>query len=327
MDNGGHSWLAASPFEYKLASDTASWVVTKSDELAVNQGCYFDLNAALRVLQFFIRFVNYVDGPEAGKPFYPLPWQWERIIAPAFGWMMPDGTRRMREVEVWIPKKNGKSTLCAGLVLYTLLADREIGAKVYSAAADRKQASLIFEVAKTMVKGNPKISSLLKVKPTQKRIDCELLDAYYEVLSADAFRNEGHNIHGLFFDELHTQKTRALWAALRYGSAARKQGIRFVISTVGLLDEASLWWERFNFALAVQESRKIDINLLPCVYAMKESDDYTSEEVWKRVNPSWGYTVNPLEFRRDYENSKDTGLTCLPVRLLLGCPTCIGIKW
>jgi phage terminase large subunit-like protein len=296
------------PHDYKLSELTSDWVVTKSDEVAVREGCYFDIKAATRVLDFFCKFVKHIDGGEsAGKPFYPLPWQWERVIAPAFGWKLPSGYRRFREIEVWIPKKNGKTTLMAGLVLYVLIADREVGAHVYSAGSDRRQAGLMYKSVQSMIKRSPALASLVRVKDSIKHIDCPLMDSFYEVISADAFRNEGLNIHGLFFDELHTQKNRQLWGALRYGAAARKQGIRFVLSTAGLLDEQALWWERFNAALAVQEGRKIDIHLLACVYAMKPSDDWNDPEVWKRVNPSWDGTIDHIEFKRDYENSKQNG--------------------
>jgi phage terminase large subunit-like protein len=292
---------------FKFSKNTEDWVVTSSDKEAVARGCFFDLDAALVVLVFFIKFIRHIDGPYAGDVFIPLPWQWERIIAPAFGWKMPDGWRRFREVEVWIPKKNGKTTLMAALMLYTLVADREIGARCFSAAADRNQAGLLFDAVNSMVKNSPALDALLVVNRTIRRVDCLALDSYYQVLSADAHRNEGHNIHALFFDELHTQKDRRLWGALRYGSAARKQGIRFVLSTAGELNETSLWWERFHNALAIQDSKKIDIHLLPCVYALRPGENWRSEEVWKRVNPSWGVTVNPVEFRRDYESCSISG--------------------
>lgn len=280
------------------------WIVTDSDREAVKQGCYFDLKAATRVADFIRAMCVHTQGPEQGKPFELLPWQWERVIAPAFGWKMPDGTRRFKEVQVWIPKKNGKSTLMAAIALYLLIADGEYQSYVYSAASDRNQAAMIYDTVVSMVKLNPELQKRLSLRKTRKIITFPLRDSKYEVLSADGFRNEGLNIHGLLFDEMHAQRDRKLWASLRYGGAARRQSIRFILSTAGEYDEESLWWEHFHLAKDIQECRKIDIHLLPCVYGMEEDDDPMSEETWKKCNPSWGHTLNTVEFRRDAEQAK-----------------------
>ena len=282
----------------------ADWVRNDSDREALRLGCTFDLQAATRVRDFMRQVCKHTTGEEAGQPFELLPWQWNRVIAPAFGWKMPDGTRRFKEVEVWIPKKNGKSTLMAAVALYLLIADGEYNAKIYGAASDKKQAAMIYDTVVSMYKINPDLVSLLKLRKSQKKILYPRRDSSYEVLAADGFRNEGLNIHGLLFDEMHAQRDRKLWAALRYGSAARRQGIRFIVSTAGEYDEESLWWERFHEAKKVQDSEKIDIHLLPCVYAMEPHEDPYDPEVWKRVNPSWGKTVNEVEFARDAAQSK-----------------------
>lgn len=275
------------------------WIVTDSDREAVKQGCYFDLPAAERVRDFIRDVCVHTQGPDAGKPFELLPWQWERVIAPAFGWKMPDGTRRFKEVEVWIPKKNGKSTLMAAIALYLLIADGEYQSYVYSAASDRNQAAMIYDTVVSMIKLNKELQRRLSPRKTRKVIEYKLKDSKYEVLSADGFRNEGLNIHGLLFDEMHAQRNRKLWASLRYGGAARKQSIRFIISTAGEYDEESLWWERFHLAKDIQENRKIDIHLLPCVYGMEENDDPMDPDTWRKCNPSWGHTLNRIEFERD----------------------------
>lgn len=284
--------------------DTKDWIVTASDEVAVKAGCYFDYESADRVRRFFRKYVKHTEAPFAFQPFELQPWQWNRIIAPAFGWKMPDGTRRFKEVETWIPKKNGKSTLAAAIAIYLITFDKEFGANVYGAASDRGQASLVFNVAKAMVKMDETLDEVIKIKETKKLMICEELNSKYEVISSEGRRNEGHNIHGLIFDELHTQKDRRLWASLRYGGSARRQSIRFILSTAGEADEESLWFERFSLALKVQKSEKIDIHLLPCVYAIEDGEDWNDPAVWERVNPSWHTTINQVEFKRDYETAK-----------------------
>lgn len=282
----------------------SQWVRTKSDEAAEARGCYFDQAAAEHVRDWMAKYVRHSKGQFAGKPFELLDWQWDKLIAPVYGWKMPDGTRRFRRVATATPKKNGKSTLLAAIGLYMLCGDGEAGAEVYSAAADRGQASIIFNEAANMAEASDALLRRLKIKRAGKTITYPKLNGHYQALSADAYTKEGFNIHCLLFDELHTQKTRELWNTLRYGGAARRQPILWWISTAGIYDPTNLCYEQWQQAVAVQESRAVDISLHACMYETPESADWTSEEVWKAANPSYGDTVNPREMREAFEEAQ-----------------------
>lgn len=271
---------------------------SKSDEAAVDQGCYFDQKAADRVRYFFDRFLRHSKGQFAGQKFELLPWQWERIVEPAYGWRMPDGTRRIRRIACGVPKKNGKSTLLAGLGIYHLVGDGEPGAEVYSAAADRRQASVIFNEAANMVKASDALYKRVRLRENSKQM------AYgtssYEALSAEVETKEGLNISALLFDELHAQKTPNLWNALRFGGAARRQPMIFWISTAGT-DTESVCYLQWKAAKDVQDGRAVDISLLPCIYAADDKDDPWSEETWRKANPSYGITIS----KRDMQEAAD----------------------
>lgn len=309
--------------------DTKDWIRTKSDEVAFKQhGCYFDISYPNRVREFFRTFIFHPKPPFAGKPFELLPWQWDKCIAPLFGWRMPDGTRRFRAFEQWIPKKNGKSTFSAALALYLLTSDGEYGAEVYSAAADRNQASIIYNEAKAMVEMSDPLMESLYVRKTKKQIEYPDANSKYEVLSADAFRNEGYNISALLFDELHTQRNRNMWNALRYGGAARRQPLNCVLSTAGEFDETLLWYERFIHSLKVQNSEVVDIHLLPCVYAMKDGQDWRSEETWISCNPSYGVALDKTQFKIDFEDAlKNAANEASFLRYRLNKPTKFESAW
>jgi phage terminase large subunit-like protein len=119
----------------------------------------YDEEAAERAVSFFPRFLVHVKGEWAGRPFELSPWQADRVVRPLFGWKKKDGTRRYRTVYVEVPRKNGKSSLAAGIALILLYTDREPGAEVYSAAADRDQAAIVFDAAKQMVLASPELSA------------------------------------------------------------------------------------------------------------------------------------------------------------------------
>ena len=117
--------------------------------------CWYDEEAANRAIGFFRDCLTHVKGEKAGQPFELDNWQ-EDIVGALFGWKRPDGTkRRFTQTYVCVPRKNGKSTLAAGLALYLLFSDGEAGAEIYSCAAEREQASIVFDIAAQMVAAEP----------------------------------------------------------------------------------------------------------------------------------------------------------------------------
>ena len=164
-----------------------------------------------RVVAFFEKVLRHSKGQNAGKPFILLPWQ-HHVLRELFGRVNQDGTRQHRIGYIELPKKQGKSTTLAGIALYMTAFDSEPGAEVYGAAADREQAGIIYREAASMVRSSPALSKHLEVIDSRKTIVHKASNSFYRVLSADAFRAEGLNIHALLFDELHAQRDRRLWA-------------------------------------------------------------------------------------------------------------------
>jgi len=191
-----------------------------------------------------------------------------------------------------VPTHN--STLCAGLSLYLLIADGEIGAEVYSAAADREQAGIVFREAATMVRASRELADHVEVIDSRKRITFQRTGSYLQALSRESGSNEGLNIHGLIFDELHAQKTRDLWDALTYGGAARRQPLAIAITTAGF-DRHSICYEQREYALQVLDGRIPDWTFFPYVCAADEGDDWTAPQTWAKANPSLGVTVKEGE--------------------------------
>jgi phage terminase large subunit-like protein len=277
------------------------WVRTKSDEAAIDAGCYFDLAAADRVRAFFGKFLRHSKGQFADRKFELLDWQWQRIVGPLFGWRMQDGTRRFRKCGIAVPKKNGKSTLLSGIGLYMLCGDGEAGAEVYSAAASRDQASIVFNEAMNMVKSSPALESRIALKQQVKEMTYE--SCHYKALSSEVPTKDGLNIHCLLFDELHTQPDWKLWNVLQYGFASRRQPILLWITTAGIHAPESICAIQWEYARQVQESKTIDISFLPCVYEASEKEDWKSEDVFRKANPSYLYTIPRRTWQDDVEQA------------------------
>ena len=134
--------------------NTANMIHCKADEMAVANGCYFDPDAAERVREFFARFVR-VRTKNGPQPFELLPWQWEYIVLPLFGWRRADGKRRFREAYISMGKKNGRDHLAAALLLYMLVVEIGPEQEAYSFATEREQASVVYREAARMVRASP----------------------------------------------------------------------------------------------------------------------------------------------------------------------------
>lgn len=130
--------------------------------------CHYDAAKADRAVTF-IENLRHTKGKWAGKRFWLLPWQ-EQIIRDVFGIVDERGNRQFRTAYVEIGKKNGKSELAAAVALYLLFADNEPSAEVYGAAADRQQASIVFDVAHQMVQMTPALLKRCKIMAATKRI-------------------------------------------------------------------------------------------------------------------------------------------------------------
>ena len=238
----------------------------------------------------FIECLCHTKGTWAGKPFELIDWQ-ERIIRDLFGILKPNGYRQFNTAYIEIGKKNGKSELAAAVALLLCCGDGEERAEVYGCAADRQQASIVFEVAADMVRMCPALGKRVKILASQKRMVYLPTNSFYQVLSAEAYSKHGFNIHGVVFDELHTQPNRKLFDVMTKGSGdARMQPLYFLITTAGT-DTQSICYETHQKAKDILEGRKIDQTFYPVIYGAKEDEDWTDPEVWKRSNPSLGITV------------------------------------
>ena len=196
---------------------------------------HYDKAKADRAVKF-IENLCHTKGKWAGKRFWLLPWQ-EQLIRDIFGIVKPDGNRQFRTAFVEICKKVGKSELAAAVALYLLYADNEPSAEVYGAAADRQQASIVFDVARQMVEMSPALLKRSKLMTATKRIVNYGNSGYYQVLSAEVGGKHGFSVSGLVFDEIHTQPNRQLYDVLTKGSSDARQNPA---------DEVTFKWLRLN---------------------------------------------------------------------------------
>ena len=259
----------------------------------------------------FIKSLKHTKGKWHGVNFTLLEWQ-QKILEDVFGTINEfNGFRQYSTAYIEIPKKNGKSELAAAVALKMLCADGEHGAEVYGCAADRAQASIVFDVAVDMVDQNRTLKKYIKPVLSTKRLIYKPTRSYYQVLSAEAFTKHGLNPHGVIFDELHAQPDRRLYEVMTQGSGdARTQPLFFFITTAGDdPDRVSICWEVREYARRVIEGKVNDPSFYGVIYGIADDADPWNEENWYQANPSLGHTIDIEKVRLAAIKAKENQAT------------------
>jgi phage terminase large subunit-like protein len=270
--------------------------------------------AADRAVAFMTQ-LRQSSGKWAGVPLKLMPWQEHEVIRPLFGTLDRRGKRRYRTAYIEVPRKNGKTTLAAGVALYLLFADKEPGAQVYGAAADRDQASLVFNEAAAMVRSHPTLRERSRVIDSQKRIVVPSTGSFYRAIPADAAGSHGFNASGIVFDEIHAQPSRELYDVLSTSTSSREQPLLFGITTAGY-DRTSICWELHEYAERLLRGEVRNPAFFPYIRGLAADEEWTNEALWPKANPSLGVTFPVAELRAAVQEAKDVPARANTIRRL-----------
>lgn len=254
------------------------------------------------VIDFFAECLTHRKGEWAGRPLVLQLWQ-QAVVANLFGWVSAEGLRRYREVLLGIPRKNAKTTLCAGLADALLYLDHEPGAEVYCAAAEKGQALLLFDLAAGMVQAEPELRERARVYRALKSLELPESGGVLRAISADAKTKHGFNTHAYFLDELHAQRNGDLLEALESSMGARRQPVQVNLTTRDA-EGPSVCNEKWAYAEGVQDGSIHDPRFLPVLYQPAKDDPWDQEATWRKANPAFGISVDPEDLRREAEKGK-----------------------
>lgn len=265
--------------------------------------CRFDEAAAQLSIDFFHECLTHTKGKWAGNPLLLEPWQ-QAIIGNLFGWKRPDGTRRYREALIYLPRKNGKTQLCAGIATLVLFCDGEPGAEIYSAAADEEQAKIAFTMAKQMVLQEPQLASRAKI--VGKAIVYEPLVSSYKPISSIADTKHGASTSLALVDELHVHHDRELLDVLITSTGARAQPLIIELTTADYQRPGSICNEKHEYASKVRDGLIDDPSFLPVIYEAAREDDWTAEATWRKANPNLGVSISLDYLARECKRAQET---------------------
>jgi phage terminase large subunit-like protein len=208
-----------------------------------------------------------------------------------------DGRYRAREALIGLPRKNSKSANGSSMALYGLLFGGE-GAEVYSCAADKEQARIVFGVAKRMVEMDPMLAKRLTLY--RDAISFDATGSVYKVLSSEAFSKEGLNPSVVVYDELHAAPNPELYAVMTLGSGTRRDPLFIAITTAGVKYDTtgfeSVCYQRFQYGSKVASGEIQDPFFYMCWYGAPKGANYRDPKVWEAANPGYGDFLDPDDF-------------------------------
>lgn len=247
------------------------------------RGLHFDEQAAKVAVAFF-SVLRHWKGEWAGEPVTLEPWQ-QFVIWSLFGWKRADGLRRFRTSYLEVARKNGKTTMAAGVGLFLAFVEGEPGAEVYTAATKRDQARISHRDAAEMVQRSPHLKRL--VNSFKDNLHSLESGSKMEPLGRDADSTDGLNIHAAIVDEVHAWKTRDLWDTLETATGSRRQPLMFSITTAGY-DRNSLCFQLHDYAEKILSGVVEDDSFFGLIYGLDEGDDWEDEANWVKANPNLG---------------------------------------
>lgn len=278
-----------------------------------NPGKYrFDEAKANRPIEFIERFCKHSKGEWAGQPVRLELFQ-KAFISALFGFVDSEtGLRKYREAFFMVARKNGKSTMLAGIALYMMLADGEAGAEIYSVATKRDQAKIIFDEVCHMVSQSPYLRKHIRKRKSDLYFSAAM--SKMQALGKNSDTLDGLNSSCVIIDELHGIKDRNLYEVMKQSQSARRQPLLVMITTAGTVREC-IFDDTYEYACKVVDGVINDPTFLPIIYELDAKAEWTDPAAWFKANPGLG-RIKKLEdlvakVERAKQSPKDlSGILC-----------------
>jgi phage terminase large subunit-like protein len=243
---------------------------------------------AVRVHTFIKKYCTHVGGSRTGEPLFLAPWQQE-LVSALFGEVGCDGSRKYQIAWLEAPRKTGKTTLAAALMLYMLLVDEEPGAEIAVCSSTTASASFCFNMARQMVESNADMSSVCSVR--SKSISYKNNNA--RLASASSLR--GADLSMAIIDDVQYVTQMDLHETLTLCMTARRNPIILYLASAG--SRCALGWDLHRHACSIRKGQTRDPSWLVRIYGAEREDDWTDPSVWKKAHPGLGVTIGESFFR------------------------------
>lgn len=265
----------------------------------------FDVKRATKPIRFIETFCKHSKGEWAGRPVRLELFQ-KAFISALFGFIDErTGYRRYTEAFFMVARKNGKSTMLAGIALYLLIADQEPGAELYTVATKKDQAKLIFDEVLHMMQQSPYLKDVLR----KRKSDIYFPEAMakLQALGKNSDTLDGLNAHGVIIDELHGVKDRNLYEVMKQSQSARRQPLLVMITTAGTVREC-IFDDIYNYAENILNGTYSDPHFLPIVYELDKVSEWKNAKNWAKANPGLGTIKKRADLQAKVERAKQSAV-------------------
>ena len=267
------------------------WLTKVADEhLAHSRGW--------EVAEFINSFATQTKDTVAGRAGEPMRLrQWQEDLLDNLFATDENGLFIHRTALIGMARKNGKSALGSGIALWSLIMGPN-GGQVFSCAAEKEQARIVFGDARAMIEADPELSELCKVY--RDAIEVPSTGSVYRVLSAESYSKEGLNPTMVIYDELHAALNRELYDVMQLGMGARLEPMMISITTSGVKTDGtgqdSIAYSLYQYGQKVARGEVIDPTFFMAWWEAQDDADHRIEETWKQANPGYGDLNNPKDF-------------------------------
>lgn len=278
----------------------------------------FNLEKSMRPIQFIEKFCKHSKGKWAGKAVILELWQ-KAFIQALFGFVDKDtGLRKYKKGILFVARKNGKSTIDAGLGNYMLVSSGEGGAEVYSIATKKEQAKVVWEEAKRMIKKSPALAK--RIRTLVGGLYYDKTESFFKALASDSNSLDGLNAFFVIGDEIHAWKDKNLLDVMFDSMSAREEPLFLETSTMGTIRE-NVFDNEYEYACGIiegyegLESGIFDETVLPIIYELDNPNEWQDEKKWYKANPGLGTIKNIKDLRDKVNRAKNnptelTNLLC-----------------
>jgi len=278
---------------------------------------WFDVDRANEMLDFVQSFIRHVKGPLAGQLMELELWEMF-VFANMYGWYHKNEkgktVRVIRESYVQVPKKNGKTIIAAGALLYAMYGELELGADCYCAASDYEQAQNAAEpIAQAIENSEP----LARHTQIYKGVNGTVSGAMYRYsINGIAYQNkfkvltkntkglEGKNPYFVLNDELHAQENMDMYDNLKSAQISREQPMMLNISTAGK-GASSVGMRVYKYAKLVLENDDDD-SLFVAIWEPNKNYNWEDRKVWEMVNPNIGVSVTMEQLEIEFKKARQS---------------------